>query len=387
MNQDRIGGLGGLGGFLRKPQTLDAIQAMGFSALSSPSNNPMKNVGAYLPALQGRRQEEEQRGQSKEALIAVLEGQGIPRDRAMVLSANPAAAEHELRMINDRRERAKARQRQEQLAGWVEQQNPDLAGLAQVDPDAAMKIATSQMGGQRDTTYGTTVMRGTDAEGNQVLGVIGNDGSFKPLDNVPEGFQEQEPYQKLDAGTHFELRDRRTGQLISVVPKENYQEGLETARGTAEGKAMGEEAAVLRDMQGNMPGLETTMDDLRSLSEKATFTFGGQTRDFAVRQLGGTTEGALARTQYEAIVNNQILPLLRQTFGAQFTVEEGRQLRATLGDPNKSPSEKQAVLEAFIAQKRRDLEAQRVRAGKRAPADSADQTRRFRYNPNTGELE
>ena len=40
--------------------------------------------------------------------------------------------------------------------------------------------------------------------------------------------------------------------------------------------------------------------------------------------------------------------MLRQTFGAAFTVKEGESLKATLGDPNKSPAEKQTALDSFI---------------------------------------
>jgi hypothetical protein len=57
------------------------------------------------------------------------------------------------------------------------------------------------------------------------------------------------------------------------------------------------------------------------------------------------------------MVDNQILPLLRETFGAQFTLQEGQSLKTTLGDPEKSPQEKRAVLEAFIEQKVRNIEA------------------------------
>ena len=64
-----------------------------------------------------------------------------------------------------------------------------------------------------------------------------------------------------------------------------------------------------------------------------------------------------------AMVDNQVLPMLRDTFGAQFTVKEGETLRATLGDPDKTPAEKKAVLEAFIEQKIRNIEATAKQGG------------------------
>jgi hypothetical protein len=78
-------------------------------------------------------------------------------------------------------------------------------------------------------------------------------------------------------------------------------------------------------------------------------------------------QAAVDRTRYIATVDNQVLPMLRDTFGAAFTVAEGETLRATLGDPNKSPKEKQAVLKAFIEQKRRDVQAMAYRTGQATP--------------------
>ena len=74
-------------------------------------------------------------------------------------------------------------------------------------------------------------------------------------------------------------------------------------------------------------------------------------------------EGARARADYEATIANNILPLLRQTFGAQFTEKEGESLKTTLGDPNKSPSEKNAVLDAFIESKLNNITSTAAKTG------------------------
>ena len=77
----------------------------------------------------------------------------------------------------------------------------------------------------------------------------------------------------------------------------------------------------------------------------------------AVKQSGfGATKGATARAKFIAIVNNQVLPLLKETFGAAFTFQEGESLKATMGDPDASAEEKMVQLDAFIAQKMRDIE-------------------------------
>jgi hypothetical protein len=109
-------------------------------------------------------------------------------------------------------------------------------------------------------------------------------------------------------------------------------------------------------MGAALPGLRDTVDQLKNLSGIATSTMGGRVFDIASKELGfGSTKGANASAKWVAIVNNQVLPLLKPTFGAAFTVAEGNSLRATMGDVNASPAEKMATLEAFIAQKEQDI--------------------------------
>ncbi len=99
------------------------------------------------------------------------------------------------------------------------------------------------------------------------------------------------------------------------------------------------------------------VDKLRELAPIATSTFGGRVFDTAVKELGfGATEGATASAKFGAMVNNQVLPLLKPTFGAAFTRPEGDALRATMGDIKASVEEKMATLDAFMEQKQRDIE-------------------------------
>lgn len=139
-----------------------------------------------------------------------------------------------------------------------------------------------------------------------------------------------------------------------------------------------------------MPGLMKNVEELGVLADKATYTSTGQFINWAAKETGfGATEGAKARTEYIAKIDNQILPLLRDTFGAAFTVAEGDRLRDTLGDPNKTPEEKKLVLNAFIEQKKRDAEALAMQASQQpqqaAPMQGGQKVRV--YNPATGMLE
>lgn len=113
----------------------------------------------------------------------------------------------------------------------------------------------------------------------------------------------------------------------------------------------------LQRSKAALPGLLEAVGQLKELSSLATSTFGGKVFDFAVKQTGfGSTKGATSRAKFVAIVNNQVLPLLKETFGAAFTAQEGEALKATMGDPDASPDEKMAQLDAFVAQKMRDIE-------------------------------
>lgn len=159
-----------------------------------------------------------------------------------------------------------------------------------------------------------------------------------------------------------------------------YQEFMAT-RGAgliAEAKLKGADVALLDSQSSKMAGLETVVSELNQLADKATYTGAGRAYDSVKAQLGmEPREAAVARAEYIAKVDNQVLPMLRDTFGAAFTVKEGESLRATLGDPNKTPAEKKAVLSAFIEQKKRDIAALQTRTGKTseapaAPADDAE---------------
>jgi hypothetical protein len=102
-----------------------------------------------------------------------------------------------------------------------------------------------------------------------------------------------------------------------------------------------------------MPQLTKMVNKLKGLAKTATYTRTGIVKNATLREFGfAVPEGAVDRADYIATVSNQVLPLLKQTFGAAFTASEGDALKATLGDPNLSPVEKFAQLDAFIDQKK-----------------------------------
>lgn len=230
--------------------------------------------------------------------------------------------------------------------------------LGQVDGGAAFKEHWQRQAAEKKTAEGgpTTEDPATVREWQY----------FSGLNPEQQGaylrMKRANPY--LDIGTGFASPDPiNPGQTVGpAIVKENFTEAFDTASGTAKGKTAAEIQAEADSLSSKLPGLKTVIGELGELAKTATYTATGQVIDSAMREAGmEPSAAAVARTKYIAMVDNQVLPLLRDTFGAAFTVKEGETLRATLGDPNKSPTEKQAILEAFIEQKMRDLEAMQSR--------------------------
>lgn len=212
-----------------------------------------------------------------------------------------------------------------------------------------------------ETFFGNPVAVQND-DGSISYGQIGNKGTFRPI-QLGEGQKFAPPTKTVDTPTESILMDQ-AGNVISRTPKMHREAEREKAIGSGEGKVQAETQAEYNSITSKMPGLYGVVDRLETLAEDATYTMAGKSYDWARNQLGlDPREGAVARAEYTAVVDNQILPLLRDTFGAQFTQEEGQRLARTLGDPDKSPVEKQALLRAFIQQKERDIQGLAARLG------------------------
>lgn len=178
--------------------------------------------------------------------------------------------------------------------------------------------------------------------------------------------EEAVPLSTLDAeaAAAAKIEGSKEGAKLKVQRK--FKPQIEKAVTTAriEAKNRGNIFNELNHAKAALPGLTDAVDQLKELASVATSTFGGRVFDAAVRETGfGATKGGTARAKFVSIINNQVLPLLKPTFGGSFSVQEGESLKATMGDPNLSPEEKIAQLNAFIAQKMRDIEAKEVQLG------------------------
>jgi hypothetical protein len=262
------------------------------------------------------------------------------------------------------------------------------SGLERQDPMYQAQLAKLQAeaagGGDAPTYFGTPIW-GTGPDGQPAFGQLNNAGEFQVTDTGD--FQAGKEPIRLDAGTEWILLDPVTRQPIGNIPKNNREAAAETAFGTVEGKTEAENDALRQSISSKLPGLRSVVDTLTQLADTATYTQSGQIMDSVKRELGlPVGQGAIDRASYIAIVDNQVLPLLRDTFGAAFTQKEGETLRATLGAPNVSPAEKKAILEAFISQKERDILGMQSNMPGADPVQEGAPTVRV-FNPATGRLE
>jgi len=151
----------------------------------------------------------------------------------------------------------------------------------------------------------------------------------------------------------------------------------------ASAKSRGESLSEVARAKASLPGLTEVVNKLITLSDVATYTLAGKAFDEVIKQLGfGATEGATARAKMESLVSNQILPLLRDTFGAQFTEREGESLRKTMLDIDASPDQKKEILNAFLEQKIRDIETKENNLNQQAPDGQPPQRIRLDANGN-----
>lgn len=155
------------------------------------------------------------------------------------------------------------RKQQDQINKTMElltKQRPDLVPWVEngsITPAEAFKILYSGNGDAG--VYGTPIY-GTDANGKQVLGVIGKDGTFKQLDTG--GVTPTPGVQWQDFGTYRQGFGKGGQPLTPQITKDNYGEAFDTGRGGAEGKARGEANVSL---PGDLLTAEQTVNEIDQL--------------------------------------------------------------------------------------------------------------------------
>lgn len=188
------------------------------------------------------------------------------------------------------------------------------------------------------------------------------------------------------AAAYQKAYQQNLGSLTADAQLGGTVEGIK-ALGKEKGKNLADAQEQYFDLKTKMPALRDNVQKLYNLADLATYTAVGQATNSVRRQLGlPVGKKGDARAEYISVIDNQILPLLRITFGAQFTQKEGETLRATLGDPSKSPSEKKAVLRSFINQKEQTLNSMYQKAKMYGYSDN-QATQRKQSKPTNSDIE
>jgi hypothetical protein len=217
---------------------------------------------------------------------------------------------------------------------------------------------------QVDATGDATTVQSSVPLDDGTTVMIMRDGSRRVLSPTGEELTGQAAADAIRVAREYTVENQTAiyeGRRVGTNTGETST-GEDAAAAGARGAAIGSQDAAdeikLREMQRNLPGLMGVVDRLDALSGTATFSKVEIAADAARRAIGQeVSAGGIARAEYIATVDNEILPLLRQTFGAAFTVEEGARLRATLGNEDGTPAERRATLNAFIQQKQAELES------------------------------
>jgi hypothetical protein len=266
------------------------------------------------------------------------------------------------RQGDERAQQAQAAQRNQTIEWLVNNGRDDLAGAVQsggLPIGEAMSLAVAPTQAADATTVQSSVPLD---DGTTVM--IMRDGSRRVLSPTGEELTGQAAADAILSAREYTVQNqqdiygaRRTGTNVAEADT-GSDAAAAGATGTVLGTQAGNDQVKLMEMQRNMPGLMGVVDRLDALSGTATFSKVEIAADAARRAIGQeVSAGGIARAEYIATVDNEILPLLRQTFGAAFTVEEGARLRATLGNEDGTPAERRATLNAFIQQKQAELES------------------------------
>lgn len=268
---------------------------------------------------------------------------------------------------------ARKRQRQMQEQMMPLQMEKQRLELAQMEKELATGASSNDPAAVREYNFFSKLSPQEQEKylnmkrSQQVLNLGGQMAVRSPLGGIGESYtvtpkiSEMPEFQGMQAGAAEQAKLQQQLQYDPII-----KQAVES------GKSQAARSSELKELEATLPQLMATVEQLSDLGQKATYTMAGQGLDIARRELGlKPREAAVARREYISLVDNQILPLLRQIFGSQFTEREGESLKRTLGDVNASPEEKDAVLRSFINQKVEQIQTLR-RQMDQPPMESVD---------------
>lgn len=153
-----------------------------------------------------------------------------------------------------------------------------------------------------------------------------------------------------DRSAQWERQDRLAADNAAADALEKY--AAEQAQKAQEEQKNQEDLDAAKIRYQNAQEL---VRQLNGLVDEATHTPVGRKLDSMANFFGFTTDGAEAEERYRQIVNNEMIPRIREYMGSAVTAEEGQRVIGLLGDPTATPEKKRAALNSFLEAAERNL--------------------------------
>lgn len=364
----------------------ESLMAQGGS--TAPVQSPLEGIARALTGVAGgyigRKEQELQKEEKAKQGKALAEALASGTPDLAALAANPATSDiAQTLAIESYKAKMKAQELEQYLGGGspdadslaragIATGNPQLMQYAQM-MDGRKKLTKDQWGnpivmdisnpngGMATSPMSQSTKRsGTSDFVDQGGGIFAQDLPAEPTGNgaAPPAGGGMPQQQALDEMASLGIPNTPQGWAAYGKYKDNQR--AENDQAMEKNKKYED----LNRMESRLPELFSSVKNLSNMGKDATYTRFGSLKDEFLKELGlGATEGSVASSKYMASVRNQVLPLLRETFGAQFTVKEGESLLETLGAGYKSPEEKDAILQSFIDQKVASVNSERRRVG------------------------
>lgn len=241
---------------------------------------------------------------------------------------------------------------------------------------------TPPAGSGNDSEYGLNPQYGVDAQGNPVILQLSKSGTSKQT-ALPEGVTLSKEPIRLDAGTHYVLLDPITRQPIGQVDKNVAATEQQKVLGKQEGEA---QAAAPGDLQAAI-NAKSLVQSLRNDPNRGAGT--GKTSVF---NRIPASPGYDFQTKVDQAKSGAFLSAIEQMRGlGALSNAEGQTATAAVTRMDTATSEEEflralADYEAIIDQAIARANSRMGNRTLKGPQPSTQQ-QRFRYNPQTGELE
>lgn len=136
-------------------------------------------------------------------------------------------------------------------------------------------------------------------------------------------------------------------------------------RAAIKGKTLAEDEKLFDAVSTRLPSLLEKVSKASDLADKATYTLTGEVGDFVANRIFGVeTEGGTAKSEYEGIVLNEVLPTLSEVFPGSVTEGERESLKDMMGSLSLTPDQKRARIKQYVLEKLNKVREIGARLGK-----------------------